>query len=239
MVDTYTTSLRITQPQVGADTNTWGTLLNTDWSLVESAITGHVSVALTGATKTLTSNNGASDEARNQIIEFTGTPGTTCTVTVPAVIKLGLFINSTSDSSSVILTTGSGTTITIPADGFSYWTYCDGTNVVGVPVATRTRFVAPEFQIDTNFYSVLSSSNPTLNLDSNDYLTYLRSANQLTMTIGSSIVFAVGSGGAILTTAAPTSASDTGAAGTITWDSSYVYVCIATDTWKRSPLSSW
>lgn len=37
----------------------------------------------------------------------------------------------------------------------------------------------------------------------------------------------------------PTTASSTGVAGTIRYDANYVYVCIATNTWKRSPLSTW
>ena len=37
----------------------------------------------------------------------------------------------------------------------------------------------------------------------------------------------------------PASAAATGTAGTICWDSSYVYVCTATNTWKRSALSTW
>ena len=34
----------------------------------------------------------------------------------------------------------------------------------------------------------------------------------------------------------PSSTSDTGTAGDIVWDSNYVYVCTATDTWKRLSL---
>jgi predicted RecA/RadA family phage recombinase len=37
----------------------------------------------------------------------------------------------------------------------------------------------------------------------------------------------------------PTSASDLGNAGDICWDTDYVYICTATNTWKRSALSSW
>ena len=37
----------------------------------------------------------------------------------------------------------------------------------------------------------------------------------------------------------PTSATSSGRVGEITYDSDYVYVCIATNTWKRSQLSSW
>jgi hypothetical protein len=38
---------------------------------------------------------------------------------------------------------------------------------------------------------------------------------------------------------APASATATGTAGDITWDSNFVYVCVATDTWKRSALTTW
>lgn len=37
----------------------------------------------------------------------------------------------------------------------------------------------------------------------------------------------------------PASASATCVTGTQAWDSSYVYVCVATDTWKRAALSTW
>jgi hypothetical protein len=37
----------------------------------------------------------------------------------------------------------------------------------------------------------------------------------------------------------PASASASGNAGEICWDSSYVYVCVATNTWKRSPIATW
>ncbi|MFA5999807.1 MAG: hypothetical protein WC783_02385 [Candidatus Paceibacterota bacterium] len=37
----------------------------------------------------------------------------------------------------------------------------------------------------------------------------------------------------------PASASATCTTGTIAWDSDYVYVCVATNTWKRSALTTW
>jgi hypothetical protein len=37
----------------------------------------------------------------------------------------------------------------------------------------------------------------------------------------------------------PASAAATGTAGTIAWDSSYIYVCTATNTWKRVAISTW
>jgi hypothetical protein len=37
----------------------------------------------------------------------------------------------------------------------------------------------------------------------------------------------------------PTLSNSSGTLGQIAYDSDYVYICIATDTWKRSPLISW
>jgi hypothetical protein len=37
----------------------------------------------------------------------------------------------------------------------------------------------------------------------------------------------------------PASAGATGTAGTICWDTSYIYVCTATNTWKRVAISTW
>lgn len=36
-----------------------------------------------------------------------------------------------------------------------------------------------------------------------------------------------------------TNANDTGVQGEICWDSSYIYVCTATDTWKRVAIATW
>jgi hypothetical protein len=38
---------------------------------------------------------------------------------------------------------------------------------------------------------------------------------------------------------APTSNSASGQAGQIAFDSGYIYVCVATNTWKRASLASW
>jgi len=42
-----------------------------------------------------------------------------------------------------------------------------------------------------------------------------------------------------MATSIPASASASGVEGQIAWDGSYIYVCTATDTWKRSPIASW
>ena len=43
----------------------------------------------------------------------------------------------------------------------------------------------------------------------------------------------------IRTAQTPASAGATGTAGMICWDANYIYVCTATNTWKRTAIASW
>ncbi len=43
----------------------------------------------------------------------------------------------------------------------------------------------------------------------------------------------------IRTSSTPASAGALGAAGEIRWDANYIYICVATDTWKRVAISTW
>jgi len=40
-------------------------------------------------------------------------------------------------------------------------------------------------------------------------------------------------------TKTPATAGATGVTGTITWDADYIYVCTATNTWKRTAIATW
>ena len=57
---------------------------------------------------------------------------------------------------------------------------------------------------------------------------------------GTTLLHAVNASGQLITaTGTPASATATGVVGTVVWDAGYIYVCIATDTWVRSPTASW
>jgi hypothetical protein len=43
----------------------------------------------------------------------------------------------------------------------------------------------------------------------------------------------------IATTVTPATASSAGTTGDIVWDASYIYVCTATNTWKRTAIATW
>jgi len=57
--------------------------------------------------------------------------------------------------------------------------------------------------------------------------------------IGPDGVAVEGSGIVITTSRTPATSSSTGRAGTIAWDSNYLYICVATNTWKRSDINIW
>jgi hypothetical protein len=61
-----------------------------------------------------------------------------------------------------------------------------------------------------------------------------------TFTIGGAVIANASSNAfRISNSQTPASAAATGTAGTIAWDSSYIYVCTGTNQWKRAAISTW
>ena len=80
MASTYTTELRIEKIETGAQAGTWGTTTNTQYDLLESAISGTSTVAfVSDGNDTLSTANGSDDESRHAIINLSG--GSTLTAT--------------------------------------------------------------------------------------------------------------------------------------------------------------
>ena len=128
MPSTYTSSLRLVLPATGELSNTWGTVFNAGaTSLIDSSIAGTSSITMTAANYTLTSSNGASDEARAMFLVLGGTPGASYQVIVPAVSKLYFVTNSTGFAQTV--KTSAGTGISVP-NGARITLRCDGTDVL-------------------------------------------------------------------------------------------------------------
>jgi len=125
MASTYTDA-GIELIAVGEQSNTWGLTTNTNWRLMEEMVAGVVSINLTGLTSSnLTVTDGATSNGRHMVVEFTGSPGATSTVTVnPDDMQKLYFINNATDQ-SVVLTQGSGGDVTVPA-GTKKIVYCDG-----------------------------------------------------------------------------------------------------------------
>jgi len=118
MASTPTTSNRIQKPAPGDQTNTWGATLNTNFDLLDFAISGWSDVAVSGSVS-LTAVNYAADQARSAALHFTGAGGT---VTIPNVAKLYVLANDCAGAVSVTngttsITVAAGETILATTDG--------------------------------------------------------------------------------------------------------------------------
>jgi len=139
MSSTYSTSLRIELQASGANSGTWGTITNNNFSQsLEFSIAGVVNVACSdAAVTTLTNADGpqsqANNQARNAHIRLTGAHGAVRIAQFPATQKVYLITNATTDSGSsgpyamTCRLGASGNTLSI-ANGTTRLVSTDGTN---------------------------------------------------------------------------------------------------------------
>lgn len=165
MASTYSPTLRFEIIGNGEQANTWGTTTNTNiGTLIEQSIAGLVSVDVTGADVTLTSLNGASDEARQMIINVTGTPSAPRTVFAPTVPKVYIIANNSTDDVD-IQTTALGVSYTI-LPGLATIVYSDGTDfysATGDALPTTGGTVTGNLEVNGTLtrggYTVLNANN--------------------------------------------------------------------------------
>lgn len=135
MPSTYTPNLRLELQASGENRSTWGIKANNDFSLIEAAITGYVSIPMADANVTLTTNNAAVDQARNAILQFTGSNTAIRTVTIPSVSKVYLIKNATTGGFGINIKTSTGVAYTVTA-GTTRIVYCDGTDCYSTLINT-------------------------------------------------------------------------------------------------------
>ena len=94
-VTNFSPLLGLALPTTGDLTGTWGTTVNDAITgLVDSAVAGTTTLSA-DADATLTTTNGAANQARNAVLLFTGARTAQRTYTVPAQSKVYLVDNST------------------------------------------------------------------------------------------------------------------------------------------------
>ena len=78
MTINYTTLLGLAKPVTGTETGQWGDVINDEiTSLLEDAVANAATFSVTSGNVTLTTTNGASNQARMSTLIITGSPGTT------------------------------------------------------------------------------------------------------------------------------------------------------------------
>ena len=139
-VTNFTPLLGLALPTTGDLSGTWGTTVNTAITdLLDDAVAGTVTLSA-DADVTLTTTNGADNQARNAVILWTASNGaTTRNITAPAQSKAYVVINAGTGS---IVVRGSGPTtgVTIPAGARALvaWNGSDFVKIVSNPVVLTT-----------------------------------------------------------------------------------------------------
>ena len=116
----------------------WGTITNTNLEIVEQEVGGYVAKSIAGGAQTtalaITDGSTSSSDARNAIIELTGSISGNQIVTVPDSIKKNYVIfNNTSGAHTVQFKTVSGTGPTFATtDKGIKIVYSNGTNIIDV-----------------------------------------------------------------------------------------------------------
>ena len=189
MANSTSASLKLTVQATGENSGTWGQITNTNLLILEQAIGGFQSVAITtGAT--LTFSNGALSNGKNNVLKLVGTIGGAVNVVVPdSIEKTYIIDNATTGAYTVTVKTSSGSGVTWAADDKgTKVVYSDGTNVVDTNLTDLSSDFSPQLSADLDCNGqdiVMDSSNSIQDDSNNEYIKMAKTGsavNEFTVT---------------------------------------------------------
>jgi hypothetical protein len=189
MANSTSTNLKLTVQATGENSGTWGQITNTNLLILEQAIGGYSSIAVTSGA-TLTFSNGALSNGKDQVIKLTGTIAGAINVVVPdGIEKTYVIENATSGAYTVTVKTSSGSGVTWgTTDKGTKMVYSDGTNVVDTAFTEVSSDYSPQLSgiLDTNGNDIIIDNGGAIEDDSNnEYIKFVKTAtavNEVTIT---------------------------------------------------------
>ena len=146
----------------GEKSGQWGTITNTNWNILQMAVSGYTTQAVSdGGTTALTITDGSTSTsvARNMVIKLTGALTGASTVTVPnSVEKLYVVQNATSGGETVTFKTVSGTGVAWSTTTTKLL-FSDGTNVVDTELGVTTDPAGSDTQVQYNNSGAFGASS--------------------------------------------------------------------------------
>jgi len=129
MASTYTANQGIEKMDTGDQSGTWGTTVNTNMDIIDRAVSGVVSITLTGATTTLTTTDGTLTDGMYRVLVLIDggdlESDNTITISPNDQDKAYLIYNNLSADRNAIFTQGTGANATVQ-NGETAWIYADG-----------------------------------------------------------------------------------------------------------------
>ena len=199
MASSYSTDLKLELMVTGENAGTWGDKTNTNLNLIQQAIAGFESIALTSTNTTLSMTNAAISDARNAVLKFTGTITANCTVFVASGIeKTYILENGTTGNFTVALNqVGGASAIFSGTDKSNKLVYLNGTDVVDLGLVNLTgtqtltnktyssAIISLGASLDTNGFDIAFDTATGINDDSgNQQIIFTKTAsavNELTI----------------------------------------------------------
>jgi len=124
MPSTFTTS-GVELIADGEQSGAWGQTTNLNLQIIDRMTSQAGTITLSGTTHTLTVSNGALSDGQYGVLVFAGSPSGTNTVTISPNTARRIFIVRNTTAQTIVLTQGTGGTVTIPSGGTTAL-YCDG-----------------------------------------------------------------------------------------------------------------
>jgi hypothetical protein len=187
MASSYSTDLKLELMVTGENSNTWGDKTNTNWNLIQQAVAGYQSIALTSTTTTLAMTNATISNARNMVLEFTGSLSANSTVNLPDGIEKVYFIkdSTTRNTYSLTFKTTAGTGVALTSSKIT-GVYSDGTNVTSIDLnslgGTMTIDQVLTYGSTTTQSLTVSNLTATATVSTNTFLATTATATTLTGT---------------------------------------------------------
>lgn len=206
MASSYTSRIRLEQQGDGENPNSWGAILNQNViSLVDDAIGAYTTIGTSGSQlvndTTLTTNDGASDEARSAMLELQGyvVSASAANIVLPAQSKFYFVRNKVVQSSATgtlrIINAGAtatGLTVNTSVSGTpagNFVAFSDGVNVYGINSRGLSFGAAAEKDVLTSIGEVETTTvDPTTSVTSTDNTRFISNGstvNPLLMALSS------------------------------------------------------
>ena len=136
-VTNFSPLLGLALPTTGDLSGTWGVVVNDSITkLLDSAVAGTTTLS-SDADVTLSTTNGAANQARNAVILWTATGTTTRYITAPAQSKAYIVINQTGGTQSIVIRGAgptTGVTVTAGNKALVAWNGTDFVKITGGPI---------------------------------------------------------------------------------------------------------
>jgi hypothetical protein len=187
MASSYSTDLKLELMVTGENSNTWGDKTNNNLNLIQQAVAGYQSIALTSTTTTLAMTNATISNARNMVLEFTGSLSANSTVNLPDGIEKLYFIkdSTTRNTYSLTFKTTSGTGVALTSSKIT-GAYSNGTDVVAIDLnslgGTMTIDQVLTYGSTTTQSLTVSNLIATATVSTNTFLATTATATTLTGT---------------------------------------------------------